>query len=172
MASAALPPFSRSFPWERVPTMAQSGLPGIFVRRGMTGTGRLDNKVLRSYADHYDLIVAGDSEPGKGGCLEPKVKDFADRIFATNPHATVLVYMASNIHHGSLVPRGARPDTSALCGLDNFKEEWIATLDNGSYVTIHGGKQYNSGLLNSRGPGGPTGPFCTQSRTPSWTLSR
>ena len=59
-----------------------------------------------------------------------------------NPQATVLVYEANQIHHGALVPPGERPDTQYLCGLDRFREEWIATMDNGTKLTVHGGKQF------------------------------
>jgi len=146
--SAAPPPFSNEFPWSRVPTMAQSSLPGIFTRKGMSGTGRDDDKVLRFYAENYALVVPGNPQPGKPGCLEPKIKDFADRVVSFNPNATVLVYMANNMHHGALVPPGERPDSHYLCGLDLFKKEWIATMDNGSYVTDGRGKKYTHNLSN------------------------
>jgi hypothetical protein len=48
--------------------MAQSSLPGSFSRTNMSGTGRFDDKVLQFYARNYDLIVAGNLEPGKDGC--------------------------------------------------------------------------------------------------------
>ena len=41
LSAAARPPFTGEFPWERVPTMCQTGMSGRFVRSGnMTGTGR------------------------------------------------------------------------------------------------------------------------------------
>ena len=147
--AAARPKFTGQFPWQRVPTMCQTHIDGRFVRRGgMLGTGRLDDAVLRFLAENYDLIVAGNLEPGRDGCLEPKIKDFADRIAGFNPNATVLVYQANQLHHGSLVPPGASADTQYLCGLDNFKPEWIATTDNGTRATAHAGKQYIQNLSN------------------------
>ena len=138
---AARPRFR--FPWQRVPTMMQAGMDGRFVRSGnMLGDGRFDDRVIRFIAENYDMIVAGNLQPGRAGCLEPKIKEFADRIAAVNPQATVLVYEANQIHHGALVPPGERPDTQYLCGLDLFREEWIATMDNGTKVTVHGGKQF------------------------------
>tara|TARA_B110000208_G_scaffold90349_1_gene113848 strand:+ start:6004 stop:7356 length:1353 start_codon:yes stop_codon:yes gene_type:complete len=147
IADAARPRFTGAFPWARVPTMCQTHIDGRFVRSGnMTGVGRLDDKVLRFLAENYDLIVAGNLEPGRGGCLEPKIKDFADRIASFNPHARVLVYEANQIHHGALLPPGQKPESQYLCGLDNFKPEWIATWDNGTRATVHGGKNYVTNL--------------------------
>ena len=68
-----------AFPWQRVPTMCQTHLGGIFSRTAMVGTGRLDDAAVRFLARNYDLIVANGLEPGNttggGECAEPKVKD-------------------------------------------------------------------------------------------------
>ena len=90
-AAAARPRFTGSFPWQRIPTMCQTGFSGRFVRSNMTGTGRHDDAVVRFLAENYDLIVAGDTQPGTASCLEPKVKEFADRVASFNPHTRVLV---------------------------------------------------------------------------------
>ena len=90
-AAAKRPRFTGTFPWQRVPTMCQTGFAGRFVRSNMTGTGRHDDAVVRFLAENYDLIVAGDTQPGTSGCLEAKVKEFADRVASFNPHARVLV---------------------------------------------------------------------------------
>lgn len=139
-----------AFPWHRTPTMMLgNGMSGRFVRQGnMSGTGRLDDRVVRFLADHYDVIVAGDDQPGLSGCLEPKIKEFADRIAAVNSDVRVLVYNANQIHHGMLVPPGGRPDSNYLCGLDGFDVAWIATADDGSKLTVHNGKQYVHNLSN------------------------
>ena len=146
---AARPRFTGEFPWQRVPTMCQTGVSGRFVRSGnMTGTGRYDNKVVRFLAENYDLIVAGDTQPGVEGCLESKVKDFADRVASFNPHARVLVYNANQIHHGADRPPGCLAESNYLCGLDRFKPEWRATTDNGTDLTTGGGKYYVHNLSN------------------------
>ena len=137
---AGLPrvPFSDSFPWPRVPTMCQTGIDGRFVRSGgMAGSGRLDDAVVRFLAENYALIVPGNLQPEVTGCLEPKIKDFADRVAQFNPRTKVLVYEANQLHHGALVPPGAEPDAQGLCGLDNFRAEWIATTNDGARLTAH-----------------------------------
>ena len=131
-----------SWSWSRTPTMCQVGLAGRFVRTNMTGDGRLDERVVRFLAHNYDVIVANNLVPGKSGCLEPKLKEFADRIAAVDNSTRVLAYMANQIHHGAMIPPGQTPETNLLCGLDNFKAEWIVQAPNGSNVTIHNGKQY------------------------------
>jgi hypothetical protein len=146
---AQRPRFTGAFPWQRVPTMCQTGYPGRFVRSGnMSGSGRPDDKVIRFLAENYDVIVAGDTEPLVPGCLEPKVKAFADRIAVVNPHTRVLVYNANQLHHGAMLPPGRRPEQNYLCGLDLFKPEWRATLPNGSAATAHGGNYYLHNLTN------------------------
>ena len=126
--------------------MCQTHLAGRFVRTNMTGDGRLDERVVRFLAHNYDVIVASNLVPGKSGCLEPKLKDFADRIAAVDNSTRVLVYQANQIHHGAMMPPGQTPETNLLCGLDNFKAEWIVKAPNGSNVTIHAGKQYAQDL--------------------------
>lgn len=140
--------FTGTFPWARVPTMMQTGFPGRFTRSSnMTGNGRLDAAVVRFIAENYDIIVSNDLLPGKPGCLEPKHKELADRIAAINPTAKYLMYMANNIHHGSLVPPTGKQDSNYECGLDNFKLEWVATLDDGTPITDKG-KYYMHNLSN------------------------
>ena len=81
-----------AFPWTRVPTMAWTGMWGPFIRKNMTGTGRLDDKVVRFLAENNELIVASGLEPkSTATCLEPKVKDLANRVHAFNPNARVIV---------------------------------------------------------------------------------
>ena len=137
-----------SWSWRRTPTMCQVGLSGRFVRTNMTGDGRLDERVVRFLAHNYDVIVANNLVPGRSGCLEPKLKDFADRIAAIDNSTRVLAYKANQIHHGAMMPPGQTPDVNLLCGLDNFKAEWIVKTPNGSNVTIHAGKQYAQDLSN------------------------
>eukprot|EP00756_Hemistasia_phaeocysticola_P063860 Hpha_TRINITY_DN7333_c0_g1::TRINITY_DN7333_c0_g1_i1::g.9975::m.9975 len=110
-------PFVDTFPWQRVPTMAQSAIPGKFSRTSMNGTGRFDDKIVKFYADNYDIISLANLEPGVSGCLEPKIKEFADRVNAFNPDTIVLVYMASQLHHGNVMPPGATKEPDQLCGL-------------------------------------------------------
>lgn len=118
-----------AFPWKRTPTMCQIGMSGRYTRSNMTGVGRLDEKVVRFLANNYDLIVAGDPAPGRSGCLEPKIKDFADRIAAIDNKTRVLVYKANQIHHGAMMPPGQKPDGSnGFCGLNNFKAEWVSII--------------------------------------------
>lgn len=93
-ATSHSPPASwtDTFPWTRVPTMAWTGMWGPFIRKNMTGTGRLDDKVVRFLAENNELIVASGLEPkSTATCLEPKVKDLADRVHAFNPNARVIV---------------------------------------------------------------------------------
>lgn len=47
--------------------------------------------------------------------------------------------MASQMHHGKLLPPGHKAEENYACGLDKFKPEWIATLDDGSPAEIKGG---------------------------------
>ena len=107
----------------------------------------MDNNVVKFIAENYDLIVVNDISPGRPGCLEPKHKELADRIAAINPHARYLIYMANNIHHGSVVPPAGSHDTNYKCGLDRFKMEWAATLDDGTPITDKG-KYYMHNLSN------------------------
>jgi hypothetical protein len=146
-SAAVRPPFTGAFPWQRVPTMCQTHIGGIFQRQDMNGTGRFDDGILHFLAENYDLIVLNGLEPGAPGCIEPKIKYAADRIAAVNPNAKVLVYMANNLHHGAMKPPGQGPDKNYKCGLDNFKAEWRRTYDNGTVYTSKG-KNYVHNLSN------------------------
>ena len=139
--SAAAASWTEAFPWQRVPTMAWTGMWGPFARKNMTGTGRLDDKVLRFLAENNELIVVNGLEPKSFACMESKVKDFADRVASFNPNARVIIYNANNIHHGALLPPAhgsARSEGagSYMCGLDHFKLDWATTYDNGTRVSF------------------------------------
>eukprot|EP00664_Eupelagonemidae_sp_cell27_P002790 gene2790-6140_t len=135
-ASAARPPFSDTFPWARVPTMCQTHIPGIFSRKGMTGTGRLDDAVARFLAQNCALIVANGLQPGlPDRCQEDAVRDLADRIHGFSPSAKVLMYQANMMVHSrntALLPPGSKAQTLLPCGLENMRREWFATLDDGT----------------------------------------
>lgn len=140
-AYASRPPFTGAFPWQRVPTMCQTSLGGIFTRsKDIVGTGRLTDAVVTFLAENYDLIVASDLDPGNKNatCEESKVAAFANRVAAVNPHARVLVYNANQLHHGADVPPPETPPPPGyMCGLDGFRPEWRATYDNGTAYVTH-----------------------------------
>eukprot|EP00040_Diaphanoeca_grandis_P018649 m.98092 g.98092 ORF g.98092 m.98092 type:complete len:483 (-) comp27034_c0_seq6:112-1560(-) len=143
----ASPPFSDSFPWQRVPTMCQTHLGGIFSRHNMTGTGRFDDQVARFLAENYNLIVANGLEPGKPGqCQEEAIRDLADRIHSFNPNAKVLMYQANQLTHSrqpNLLPPGHTVESLLPCGLENVKREWLVTKDDG---TLHVSKPGKAGF--------------------------
>ena len=134
--SSPRPSFTDTFPWPRVPTMCQTHIPGIFSRKGMIGTGRFSDAVVRFLADNYAIIVANGLEPGLSGqCQEKAIQSLADRIHALNPDTKVLMYQANQMVHSrnpALLPPGNRPETLLPCGLENVKREWLATYDNGT----------------------------------------
>ena len=59
----------------------------------------------------------------------------------------MLVYNANQLHHGAMRPPGNGPESNYLCGLDRFKPEWRATMDNGTTI---GRKEYIHNLSNPR----------------------
>ena len=92
----------------------------------LTHTHTSDDKVVRFLAENYDLIVASDTQPTISGCLEPKIKEFADRIASFNPHARVLVCVI--IIPCSVCP--ALADAGAWqrnCRTNNWNNEGIIT---------------------------------------------
>jgi hypothetical protein len=48
VTASAPPPFTDTYPWQRVPTMCQTHLGGTFSRHNMTGTGRFSDAAVRS----------------------------------------------------------------------------------------------------------------------------
>ena len=129
-ASRSAPPASwtEAFPWERVPTMAWTNYWGPWERKNMTGTGRLDDEVVRFLAENNELIVASGHGEGEGRtCAETHLKDFADRVASFNPKVKVIVYHANNIHHGALLPTNAwwKKHHGNATGLQNLGVETV-----------------------------------------------
>jgi len=70
-------------------------------------------------------------------------------MFKSVAHATPpRRYNANQIHHGADLPPGNTPETNYMCGLDRFRPEWRATMDDGTPLTTHGGRQYVHNLSN------------------------
>jgi hypothetical protein len=116
--------------------MCQTHIGGVFSRTGMTGTGRLDDAVVRFLAANYALIVANGLEPGRPEqCMEVAIKDLADRVFDFNPNARTVMYQANVMVHSrqaSLHPAGGRVETLLPCGLENLQRSMLATTDDGA----------------------------------------